>query len=369
MRITIVQGAFLPVPPILGGEAERIWYDLGREFARRGHEVLHISRRHPNLPYMETTAGVRHFRVRGFSPPRSLKMRKLEELFYALSARRFLLPAEIIVSHTLWLPRIVRARKYGRIILSVSRYVPGQFRRCRHNICLQATSQDVAAKIRAELGPRSTAHVHVVPDPISRRAGQMPSPLDRSPVVLYVGPLHAERGVDLLIYAWRRAAEHLPGWRLRIVGSAKRELGGGGVDYLDNLVREAGELPVDFVEPAFDPVSIEREYRSASFFVYPALAVTDESLGLAPLEAMSFGLPTIVSRLACFRDYIAPEQNGLVFDHGDGNAAGELAERIVRLATEHEQRLKIGTAAWETTANYTVSAVAAAHLAKFAELR
>jgi hypothetical protein len=37
MRITIVQGAFLPVPPVLGGAVEKIWFALGKEFASRGH--------------------------------------------------------------------------------------------------------------------------------------------------------------------------------------------------------------------------------------------------------------------------------------------------------------------------------------------
>ena len=368
MRITIVQGAFLPVPPIQGGETERIWHELGREFARRGHEVLHLSRRHPKLPYMETAGGVRYFRIHGFAPPRSLRWLRLEDLLYTFSARRFLIPADIIVGHPLWLPRVVRSSKYGKMIVPVSHFVPGQFRRCRRDIAIQASSKDIATKIRAELSQRAPEHIYAVPNPVARRAGQMPSPLERAPVVLYSGPLHENKGVDLLIFAWRRAAPHLPGRRLRIVGSAKREAGGGGVGYIDNLVREAGELPIDFVEPSSDPVSIEREYRSAAFFIYPAIAATDIGTGLAPLEAMAFGLPVVVSRHACFNDYLVPETNGLTFDHGDGNAAGELAERMVRLATEHEFRLKLGTAAWDTSGNYTVSAVAAAHLAKFAEL-
>jgi len=317
---------------------------------------------------MENTGGVRHFRVRGFAPPRSFRMLRLEELLYALSARRFLIPADILVTHARWLPRLVRSHKYGRIVMSVARIRPEELRHCRRNVCLRVASQDMAAKIRAKLGPRAHVHVYVVPDPVSRRAGQMPSPLERAPVVLYVGPLNEDRGVDLLLFAWRRAAPHLPGWRLRIVGSAKRELGGGGVDYLDNLVREAGELPVDFVEPTADPAELEREYRSASFFVHPPLAAIGEAPSIPPLDAMAFGLPLVVSRQACFHDFILPEKNGLIFDHGDGNAAGEFAERIVRLATEHERRLKIGAAAWETSADYTVSAVAVAHLAKFADL-
>jgi hypothetical protein len=45
MRITIVQGAFLPVPPLLGGAVEKMWFGLAPEFVRHGHEVVYISRR------------------------------------------------------------------------------------------------------------------------------------------------------------------------------------------------------------------------------------------------------------------------------------------------------------------------------------
>ena len=36
-------GAFLPVPPIKGGAIEAVWFLLGQEFAKHGHEVTHIS--------------------------------------------------------------------------------------------------------------------------------------------------------------------------------------------------------------------------------------------------------------------------------------------------------------------------------------
>ena len=133
------------------------------------------------------------------------------------------------------------------------------------------------------------------------------------------------------------------------------------------LRREAGTDPVDFVEPVFDNHALEQEYRRASIFVYPSLAL-GESFGLAPLEAMAFGTPPIVSSLACFRDFLVPDENGLVFDHGDGNAAGELAERLVRLGNAHETRAALGLAAWRTSERFTETGVAEAYLAEFAEL-
>ena len=86
MKITIVLGAFLPVPPIMGGAVEKVWFALAQEFARRGHEVVLVSRALPELPRSETRAGVKHLRVRGFDIPRSLIWLKFLDLIYSIRA-------------------------------------------------------------------------------------------------------------------------------------------------------------------------------------------------------------------------------------------------------------------------------------------
>ena len=77
MKITIVMGAFLPVPPIMGGAVEKVWLALGQEFARAGHEVVQISRAVPQLPAAEMIEGVRHIRVPGFDAPASVISRQM----------------------------------------------------------------------------------------------------------------------------------------------------------------------------------------------------------------------------------------------------------------------------------------------------
>ena len=88
MRITIVLGAFFPVPPIMGGAVEKVWFALGQEFARRGHEVVQISRTHSTLPQTENIEGVTHIRVPGFSQPRSMIWLKFLDLIYSWRVRR-----------------------------------------------------------------------------------------------------------------------------------------------------------------------------------------------------------------------------------------------------------------------------------------
>src|SRR5713101_7950881 len=108
MKITIVLGAFFPVPPIMGGAVEKVWFALGQEFARRSHEVVQISRAHPRLARREKIAGVTHIRVPGFAQPRSILWLKFLDLLYSLRVRRVLPEADILVTNTFWLPFLLR---------------------------------------------------------------------------------------------------------------------------------------------------------------------------------------------------------------------------------------------------------------------
>ena len=114
LKITIVQGAFLPIPPLLGGAVEKVWFALGREFAAAGHEVTHISRRYGDLSHQETLDGVRHIRIAGYDTPRSLVVLKLMDLLYSRRVLRHLPPADMLVTNTFWLPVLAREATHGK---------------------------------------------------------------------------------------------------------------------------------------------------------------------------------------------------------------------------------------------------------------
>src|SRR6476659_4089569 len=98
MRITIVLGAFLPVPTIMGGAVEKVWLALAEEFARRGHEVTVISRSVPQFAESETSKGCRHIRVRCFNTPRSLVWLKALDCIYSLRVTSKLPAADVLVT-------------------------------------------------------------------------------------------------------------------------------------------------------------------------------------------------------------------------------------------------------------------------------
>ena len=81
MRITILQGAFLPVPPLRGGAVEKLWFEMGKQFSQQGHIVCHVSRSFPGLAKQEFIEGVRHVRVSGYdTPANGLRLKALDLL-------------------------------------------------------------------------------------------------------------------------------------------------------------------------------------------------------------------------------------------------------------------------------------------------
>ncbi len=373
MRITIAQGAFLPVPPLRGGAVEKVWFALGKEFARAGHHVTHLSREFPGLASEESIEKVRHIRVEGFDTPRSLPVLKLLDFIYSLRVARRLAPSDILVSNTFWLPILVRSKKWGRLYVHVARYPRGQMRFYRHAARLQTVSAPIAEAIRLEI-PGFTNLVSTIPYPLSDWSDNKAARTNdgsREKQILYVGRIHPEKGVQLLLNAFARlSSEQTERWKVVIVGPAETRFGGGGEVFLAELHRIAEPIrdKVEWIGPEFDADALAARYRRASLFVYPSLAERGETFGLAPLEAMSHGCPPLVSNLACFRDFIASPVSGFSFDHRSADPAGALAVRLAELLADPQRLSVVGRTAAARAEDFHLKKIAPRYLDDFATL-
>jgi glycosyltransferase involved in cell wall biosynthesis len=369
VRITIVQGAFLPVPALLGGAVEKVWFNLGKEFARRGHEVLHVSRAFKGLPAEETIEGVRHRRVSGFASPARFSQRLVLDFWYSLRAMSRLPHADVVVTNTFWLPALLRGRRKGVPYVHVARYPKGQMKLYRRAI-LQTVSQPIAEAIIAE-DPTARPRVRVIPYPLAN-AYLLPTLPPASKSVLYTGRVHPEKGVHLLIEAFSRLPAALQKeWSVKIVGPWEIAYGGGGDAYLNKLKEAASSCAdrVEFVGRVFDEAKLIGHYRDSSVFVYPSLAEKGETFGLAALEAMAAGCVPIVSGLACFRDFIEPGRNGLVFDHRTPDPARGLRDCLEDVLSARVPVEQLRQAAWNDAKRYTMDSVASQFLTDFAAIR
>ncbi len=120
---------------------------------------------------------------------------------------------------------------------------------------------------------------HGVPDPIdagtaaeARLALKVPADV---PVLSFIGRNPERQGLPTALAAFRKVRALFPGARLLVVGSpAPSESGVVGLGVVDELTKA-------------------RVLRASHLFVFPARY---EGFGLAPREAMRYGVPAIVSR-------------------------------------------------------------------------
>jgi glycosyltransferase involved in cell wall biosynthesis len=370
MQITILQGAFLPVPPLRGGAVEKLWFELGKQFSEQGHSVCHVSRRFPGLPTQELIEGVRHLRVQGYDTPANGIHLKLLDLLYSLRSLSALPPADILITNTFWMPILagLRQRRFGRIIVSVERMPKGQMRLYGGSACLRVPSTAVEQAILREV-PRLKSRIRTIPNALTF---QPPALLkEREPLLLYCGRLHPEKGIELLIDAFEQACSlGLQGWSLRLVGPADVAAGGGGQAWLQELLTrpQAKELPIEWLGPIYDQERLLGHYKRAAIFVYPSLAEKGDAMPNAPLEAMACGAVPIVSDLACFRDFVTPGVNGQVFNHRAPDPATLLANRFLELAADPGQRAALSQSALSVRQSHHPATIAAAFLRCFDEL-
>ncbi|MCI4334686.1 MAG: glycosyltransferase family 4 protein [Thermoplasmata archaeon] len=152
---------------------------------------------------------------------------------------------------------------------------------------------------------------HGVPDPLevgtreeARAALRLPADV---PAVLFVGRTPERQGLPATLEAFRRMRPLFAGVRLIIVGSS--------------VPSEPGVLSLGLV----DEETKARAYRAADVFLFPARY---EGFGLAPREAMRYGVATIVSAQVPLEGAESPRQVRVVHSDDPGEYASELAELL-----------------------------------------
>lgn len=366
MKITIVQGAFLPVPMRRGGAVEKIWFGLGKEFARLGHEVLHVSRLCDELPAEEIIDGVQHRRVPGFDAPDSRWRLKWRDLRYTRRVRAMLPRSDIVVTNTFWSPLLLKPKRHGAIWVHVQRYPKGQMKHYRRAACLQTVSGVIARAILAE-APELTSRVRVIPNPLPSVVPPL-QPVVKNPLlVLFVGRLHPEKGLVMLIEAMVILQQQRAGVRLRIVGPWEERFGGGGAEFMLQLRYLATPLgdAVEFVGAVFDEAALSAHYEEAAVFVYPTLAARGEASPVAPLEALAHGLPVVTSDLECFDEYLGDDPFAHRFNHEAASAASRLAGVLEKVLGAPESWPAIAGAARARAADFSMEKIAQRYLEGF----
>ena len=142
----------------------------------------------------------------------------------------------------------------------------------------------------------------------------------REPVVLYVGADWGRKGGDRLVEAFRKVHAKRPDARLQIVGTTVPK-------------EEPGIEVIGFVS---DRERLADLYARASVFCLPSRF---EPYGLAPVEAMAYELPCVVTRVGALDEVVLDGETGLVVAPEDTDA---LAGALLRLLDDPDYARRLG---------------------------
>jgi len=165
--------------------------------------------------------------------------------------------------------------------------------------------------------------------------------------LLFVGRLHRQKGLDVLLAGFASLVQQHPRLNLRL-----QVLGEGPLR--ESLMRLAFELEIaSRVEWVGQTDRVMDYLQQADLFVLPSRA---EGISNALLEAMACGLPVVVSKIPGNTDVVEHGRNGLLFAVDDQSS---LANALTLLLTRADLRERLGRAARQTVeARFSISFIA-----------
>lgn len=114
--------------------------------------------------------------------------------------------------------------------------------------------------------------------------------------------------------------------------------------------------------PLATSTELARYYRAADLYVH---ATHVETFGLTLVEAMASGLPVVATRTAAIPEVVSDGESGYLATPGD---AAEMAERVVALLNNAEQRQEMGLRAQQSSKQFDVNRTIDTYLEWYQEI-
>ncbi len=334
----------------------RTWYHLAQHFDQHGNDINLLARAFPGQPPVSQEAGVTITRIGGFDSTPSLPLNLVKDFFYALNLARKLPEADATILNDFWLPALTPYlnSKAGKTVVSVNRMPKGQYKLYRNCDCFVCPNSQVADRLKDQC-PELAAKIEVIPNPYDSSSFYPADKLRQG--LLYVGRLHPEKGLHLLLKAFRLLHADFSHIKLNIVGSWESSQGGGGDRYHRELLALADGLPVEWLGPIYDTDQLHSLYQSHLIFIYPSLAEQGETFGIAPVEAMACGCIPVVSQLSVFTNFLRHAENGFQFPHHTTNPDSELHQILHHILNNPDQQITWSQAATRSVAPFSTQSV------------
>lgn len=338
-------------PPRIVGGIARVVNDLSKRLIKDGHDVYVVTYREENAPYYENDKGVHVYRVDNYmiNPNNFIDwimqlnfnmVAKVNELiakgekFDVIHAHDWLVAyaaKTLKNSYDLPLVSTIHATEAGRnggIHDEVQRYINDT----EWMLTYESSEVIVNSKfMKNDLqrlfglpyekinvvanGINSTVYSGVEKDYDFRRQYAA----DNEKIILFMGRLVYEKGVQHLISAMPKILENYHDAKLVIAGK------GGMLDELKAQVEAMGLGQKVYFTGYLNAKQVSKMYKCADISVFPS---TYEPFGIVALEAMLAGVPTVVSDVGGLNEIVEHGVDGMKSYAGNPNS---LADSILAL--------------------------------------
>ena len=178
--------------------------------------------------------------------------------------------------------------------------------------------------------------------------------IDDTVTVIFMGRLHPQKGLDVLLPAFKQVISNRPNmsWRLWLLGDGSLR---------SELQIKTKQLDIVQEVKFWGKVDDVSTYLArADIFVLPSRS---EGMSNALLEAMAHGLPCVATRISGNVDLVQHGENGLLVPPEDETA---LAEAIIQLADDEVLRQKAGRSARQMIeTEYSIDSIAKRYIALY----
>jgi glycosyltransferase involved in cell wall biosynthesis len=154
--------------------------------------------------------------------------------------------------------------------------------------------------------------------------------LNEEKIVLYLGRLHREKGIDTLVRSFALLSKKMDDVKLVLAGPDD-----GFLSSLKRIVDELNLADKVIFTGSLDRKQVLAAYNCANVVVYASF---HEGFGIVPLEAGIMGRPVVVSDIPAM-DFVKRGKFGLVVKYGN---VSQLSEALERLLTNAELSREMG---------------------------
>jgi glycosyltransferase involved in cell wall biosynthesis len=166
---------------------------------------------------------------------------------------------------------------------------------------------------------------------------------EKENIVLSLGRVTKEKGIDTLLYAWKILENKTMNWKLQIVGDGRDK---------ENFILLSQELKVDNVEFISSTSGVKPFYEKAKVFVIPSVF---EGFGMTIIEAMACKCCVISTKTAGGNKLVNHNETGVLVNIG---AKEELAKELEGLLGNEERIDSLSKNAFKYVQQYKIENIA-----------